>query len=212
MHTQDTILFPLKRLWLAHIFFMVLSNYAVQLPVTLFGITTTWGTFTYPFIFLLTDLTVRIFSTHKARRIVFFAMLPALVLSYVVGCLFQQGAYAGLLTLGEMNVFVFRIALASFVAYAVGQLLDIWVFDWLRQAWRWWLAPAASSVLGNLLDTFLFYGVAFYQTTDAFMAAHWVQLAWVDYAVKISASLLIFVPMYGLVLNFLLRRVQRHAR
>jgi uncharacterized integral membrane protein (TIGR00697 family) len=86
-------LFPLKKLWLAHIFFIVLSNYAVQLPITVLGIETTWGTFTYPFLFLLTDLTVRLFSDRSARRIVFFAMWPGLLLSYLIGTIFQQGAY-----------------------------------------------------------------------------------------------------------------------
>ncbi|MBO7173416.1 MAG: 7-cyano-7-deazaguanine/7-aminomethyl-7-deazaguanine transporter [Burkholderiaceae bacterium] len=198
-------LFPLKKLWLAHIFFIVLSNYAVQLPITVLGIETTWGTFTYPFLFLLTDLTVRLFGDRSARRIVFFAMWPSLLLSYLIGTLFQQGAYQGLDYLSTFSVFVFRIALASFVAYAVGQLMDIHVFQRLREKSQWWLAPAAATTVGNLIDTLIFYSVAFYQTTDAYMAENWFSLACVDYAVKMLAGLLIFVPMYGAVLGLLLK-------
>ena len=202
--------FPLKRLWAAHIFFIVLSNYAVQLPVTVLGIETTWGTFTYPFLFLLTDLTVRLFGDRLARRIIFFAMMPALLLSYIFGAVFQQGDFQGLASLTTFSLFVFRIALASFVAYALGQLLDIFVFQRLRQLYQWWLAPAAASVFGNLLDTFIFYSVAFYQTTDAYMAENWVALAWVDYGVKILAGLVIFVPLYGIFLNYILNRLRNH--
>ena len=202
---------PVRRLWLAHIFFIVLSNYCVQLPVTLLGIETTWGTFTYPFLFLLTDLTVRLYDAKAARRLVFMAVMPALVLSYLVGALFEQGAYQGVLALTNFSLFIFRIALASFTAYALGQLLDITVFSRLRQKGPWWSAPTASSILGNLLDTFVFYAVAFYATSDAYLASHWVQLAWVDYAVKILAGLVIFVPAYGLVLKMIMRWLSRQA-
>lgn len=199
---------PLKRLWLAHVFFIVLSNYAVQIPVKLLEIETTWGTFTYPFLFLLTDLTVRLFGDRLARRIIFFAMIPSLGLSYLIGVLFQQGNYQGWQALFCFSVFVFRIALASFLAYTFGQLLDIFVFQKLRQKTKWWLAPTAASVVGNLLDTFIFYFVAFYQTTDSYMSENWSALAWVDYSVKILAGLLIFVPLYGIVLNMILRKLR----
>lgn len=198
-------LFPLKKLWLAHIFFIVLSNYAVQLPITVLGIETTWGTFTYPFLFLLTDLTVRLFGDRSARRIVFFAMWPGLLLSYLIGTIFQQGAYQGLASLSVLSLFVFRIALASFVAYAVGQLMDIFVFQRLREKSQWWLAPAASTTAGNFIDTFIFYSVAFYQTTDPYMAENWFSLGCVDFVVKMLAGLLIFVPMYGMFLSVLLK-------
>lgn len=199
--------FPLKRLWLAHTFFIVLSNYAVQLPVTVMGVETTWGTFTYPFLFLLTDLTVRLFGDRLARRIIFFAMMPALFLSYLVGALFQQGDYQGSEALLSFSLFVFRISLASFIAYSLGQLLDIFVFQKLRQQCHWWIAPAAASVLGNFLDTFIFYFVAFYQTNDIYLAQNWLALACVDYCVKIMAGLIIFVPLYGIVLNMILQRL-----
>ncbi|MCR5535903.1 MAG: 7-cyano-7-deazaguanine/7-aminomethyl-7-deazaguanine transporter [Succinivibrio sp.] len=197
--------FPLFKLWLAHVFIITLSNYAVQIPVSIGTIHSTLGTFTYPFIFLLTDLTVRIYGQQQARKTVFLAMLPALFLSYVVGTVFEHGTFCGLGSLSSFSIFVFRISLASFAAYILGQLADIFVFQRLRALRAWWPAPATSSVFGNLLDTYAFFFVAFYHTTDAFMAEHWFALATFDYAAKLTASLLLFVPIYGMVLKLVMR-------
>jgi len=204
---MNGISFPLKKLWFAHIFIIVLSNFAVQIPLQICGVDTTLGTFTYPFIFVATDLTVRIFGQARARKIVFLAMLPALVLSYLFGTVMAHGHYQGLAALGDFNLFVFRIALASFSAYALGQLADILVFQRLRRMRQWWPAPAASSVFGNLLDTYVFFAVAFMGCPDEFMAAHWLEIGTVDYIVKLSAGLAIFVPVYGAVLSCLSRFV-----
>ncbi len=198
---------PLKKLFCLHVFIIVLSNYAVQIPVTVAGIDTTWGTFTYPFIFLTTDLTVRLYGAHSARRVIFAAMIPALIISYIVGTIFAFGQYQGLSALSTFSIFVFRIAAASFSAYVVGQIADILVFQRLRRMRQWWPAPAASSIAGNALDTYVFYGIAFWQTTDAYMAANWIPLGIVDYCVKVIASLALFVPLYGIILNALARFV-----
>ncbi|HAR79504.1 MAG TPA: 7-cyano-7-deazaguanine/7-aminomethyl-7-deazaguanine transporter [Succinivibrionaceae bacterium] len=201
---MNELSFPLKKLWFAHVFIIVLSNYAVQIPILMFGcINSTLGTFTYPFIFLATDLTVRIYGQKKARIVIFSAMIPALIISYLVGTVFAHGSFQGIDNLSTFNSFVFRIALASFSAYVLGQLADIFVFQKLRQLKKWWPAPAASSVFGNMLDTYAFFAVAFYHTTDAFMAANWMEIATVDYAVKMAASLIIFVPVYGVFLSFI---------
>ena len=187
-----------------HIFIIIASNYLVQFPMQLFGWQTTWGAFSFPFIFLATDLTVRLLGKQPARRVIAYVMLPALLVSYIVSVLFQEGSFHGAAALLELNTFVLRISLASFAAYAVGQLADIQVFDRLRQLKQWWIAPTASTVLGNLLDTFVFFAVAFWYSSNAFMAEHWVEIAAVDYVVKILISLLLFIPLYGLLLNMLL--------
>lgn len=189
-----------------HIGIIAASNYLVQLPFTLFGFHTTWGAFSFPFIFLATDLTVRLFGKGPARTIILRVMFPALVVSYVVSVVFPRGGFAGVEALSEWNVFVARIALASFLAYVIGQLLDVQVFDRLRQ-WAWWVAPVCSTVLGNLADTFAFFSAAFYNSTDAFMAANWVEIAAVDYVIKLAISLLFFLPLYGLLLAWLTRRL-----
>lgn len=194
-----------------HILIIIASNYLVQLPITLFGWHTTWGAFSFPFIFLATDLTVRLLGKHSARRVIARVMLPALLASYVVSVLFHEARFGGLAALGEFNSFVFRIALASFVAYCFGQLLDIQVFDRLRNLRQWWIAPAASTVAGNALDTALFFSIAFWQSSDPFMAANWVEIAAVDYVTKLVVSLLLFVPLYGMLLSAIMRWLPRRA-
>ena len=191
-----------------HIAIVIASNYLVQLPITLLGFHSTWGAFSFPFIFLATDLTVRLIGKTAARRVITRAMLPALLASYVVGVLFHEGRFNGWGALAEFNTFVFRIAFASFAAYVLGQLLDIQVFDRMRQASRaWWLAPAAASVVGQALDTAAFFSIAFWRSSDAFMAANWPEIALVDYGVKIVVSALFFLPLYGVLLKYLVRRL-----
>ncbi|AOM01524.1 7-cyano-7-deazaguanine/7-aminomethyl-7-deazaguanine transporter [Cobetia marina] len=197
----------LVALSLFHILIITASNYLVQLPMTLFGFHTTWGAFSFPFIFLATDLTVRLFGKVHARRIIALVMLPALLVSYMISVIFHGGSLAGIEALGEFNLVVARIALASFIAYVIGQLLDIQVFDRLRRNAHWWVAPMASTLFGNLADTFAFFSVAFRNGPDVFMAAHWVEIAWVDYAIKLIISLLLFLPMYGLLLGWLTRQL-----
>ena len=188
-----------------HILIVIASNYLVQFPMQLFGWQTTWGAFSFPFIFLATDLTVRLLGKQPARRVIAYVMLPALLVSYVISVLFQEGSFRGAASLLVLNTFVLRISLASFAAYAVGQLADIQVFDRLRQLKQWWIAPTASTVLGNMLDTFVFFAVAFWYSSNSFMAEHWVEIAVVDYVVKILISLLLFIPLYGVLLSVLLR-------
>ncbi|MDV6579927.1 7-cyano-7-deazaguanine/7-aminomethyl-7-deazaguanine transporter [Pseudomonas aeruginosa] len=188
-----------------HIFIIIASNYLVQLPITLFGWHTTWGAFSFPFIFLATDLTVRLLGKGPARLVIARVMIPALIASYVVSVLFQEAAFRGFSALLEFNAFVARISLASFLAYVLGQILDIQVFDRLRRSRHWWTAPVASTILGNLLDTFTFFFVAFWRSDNPFMAQHWVEIATVDYGVKLSISLLLFVPLYGMLLNGILK-------
>ncbi|MEG3753640.1 7-cyano-7-deazaguanine/7-aminomethyl-7-deazaguanine transporter [Psychromonas arctica] len=190
-----------------HILIICASNYLVQLPFTLFGWHTTWGAFSFPFVYLATDLTVRIFGQESARRIIFKAMLPALVVSYVIGVLFHQGSLQGMGALAEYNSFVLRIALASFAAYLFGQLLDIKVFAKLRATKQWWVAPTASTLLGNLLDTLVFFSFAFYASTDTFMAENWFEIAMVDYGFKLLVSICLFLPAYGVLLKTLEKRI-----
>ncbi|ELN9410602.1 TPA: 7-cyano-7-deazaguanine/7-aminomethyl-7-deazaguanine transporter [Klebsiella pneumoniae] len=195
--------------WLSlfHLLVITSSNYLVQLPISIFGFHTTWGAFSFPFIFLATDLTVRIFGAPLARRIIFAVMVPALAISYGISALFYMGEWQGFAALGTFNLFVARIAVASFMAYALGQILDVHVFNRLRQSRRWWLAPTASTLFGNISDTVAFFFIAFWRSTDPFMAAHWGEIALVDYSFKVLISIIFFLPMYGVLLNMLLKRL-----
>lgn len=200
--------------WLVlfHILVIASSNYLVQFPFSFtlpsgFEVHSTWGALSFPFIFLATDLTVRIFGKPLARRIIFWVMLPALILSYGLSVLFHDGQWAGWSGLATFNLFVFRIALASFAAYLFGQIMDIFVFNKLRGLKSWWIAPTASTFVGNAIDTVIFFSVAFYASSDAFMAANWPHIALVDYLFKLTICTVLFVPAYGVLLNVLLRKL-----
>ncbi|CAH4956776.1 7-cyano-7-deazaguanine/7-aminomethyl-7-deazaguanine transporter [Klebsiella oxytoca] len=196
-------------IWLSlfHLLVITSSNYLVQLPISIFGLHTTWGAFSFPFIFLATDLTVRIFGAPLARRIILAVMIPALLISYGVSALFYMGEWQGFAALTSFNLFVARIAAASFMAYALGQILDVHVFNRLRQSRRWWLAPTASTLFGNISDTLAFFFIAFWRSPDPFMAAHWGEIAIVDYCFKVLISIVFFLPMYGMLLNMLLKKL-----
>jgi len=137
----------------------------------------------------------------------FTSMLPSLVVSYLLSVVFYEGQFQGFAPLSELNMFVARIAIASFMAYLLGQIMDVSVFNRLRQMKQWWVAPTASTLFGNALDTIAFFGIAFYQSPDPFMAEHWTEIALVDYGFKLVISLGLFVPMYGVLLNYLIGKL-----
>ena len=146
---------------------------------------------------------MRIFGAPLARRIIFAVMIPALLISYVISSLFYMGSWQGFGALAHFNLFVALIATASFMAYALGQILDVHVFNRLRQSRHWWLAPTASTLFGNVSDTLAFFFIAFWRSPDAFMAEHWMEIALVDYCFKVLISIVFFLPMYGVLLNML---------
>lgn len=191
-----------------HIVIIASSNYLVQFPLSIFGFNATWGAFTFPLIFLATDLTVRLLGAKLGRRIIFFTMFPALVVSYIITVCFQDGSWLGINSLFSFNLFVARIALASFAAYVLGQILDIYVFNTLRQHKQWWRAPFASAIFGNLLDTFTFFSIAFYKTSDVYLSENLVEIATVDYIFKMIINALFFLPLYKVILNQILKRIQ----
>ena len=206
--SSSIILIPLV---LFHLVVIAASNYLVQIPVTLFDFHTTWGAFTFPLIFLATDLTVRIYGAQQARCIIITTMLPALIISYILSVLFYEGQFQGFDKLANINIFVARIAVASLIAYTVGQLLDVAVFNKLREKKSWWIAPASSTIIGGLIDTILFFSIAFFHSTDEFMSANWPEIAAVDYLFKLIISIALFVPAYGLFMNRFTARITKNS-
>ena len=190
-----------------HILIITSSNYLVQIPFEFAELTLTWGTFTFPLVYLATDITVRVYGAPLARKIVLWVMIPALLLSYGVSVLFRDGVFAGWQALAHLNLFVARIALASFSAYLVGQLSDVVVFNRLRRSKLWWLAPGASSIFGNLIDSMTFFSVAFYRSTNTFMAEHWWSIGLADYAYKVLVCVVLVLPAYGVLLNVMMRQL-----
>ena len=188
-----------KRLVALHIVIIAISNYLVTIPVTLFGIELTWAAFTFPLIVVATDLTVRLSDKYKARKIVALAYVPAIIASIlVVG---YTGAPWSLAA---------RIGLASGTAYLLSNLLDVFVFQKVRERFnQWWAAPAGSSIVANIIDTFVFFAVAFYASADAFMAENWVTIASGQTVTKIIVSAIVILPIYGVLLTYLSNKLGR---
>ena len=175
---------------LGHCLIIALSNYLVQFPINIFGLDYTIGTFTFPIIVLATDLTVRLSNATNARKVIGYAFIPAFIISYIFAD--------------------FRIAIASVLAYSIGQLLDVFVFSKVRDrvgddgfnlSSYWFLAPAISTFFAQLIDTYLFYGVAFYNSADDFMRENWDLIAFNDFILKLIVCYLAFLPIYVLILN-----------
>ena len=175
---------------LGHCFIIAISNYLVQFPINIFGLDYTIGTFTFPIIVLATDLTVRLSNATNARKVIGYAFIPAFIISYIFAD--------------------FRIAIASVLAYSVGQLLDVFVFSKVRDrvgddgfnvSSYWYFAPVVSTFFAQLVDTYLFYGVAFYNSADDFMRENWDLIAFNDFILKLVVCYLAFLPIYVLILN-----------
>lgn len=191
-----------------HILIIASSNYLVQFPITVFGFKATWGAFTFPFIFLATDLTVRLFGAGLSRKIILYALFPALLVSYAVSVGFKDGSWLGFDAFLSFDLFVARIAIASFCAYVIGQILDIFVFNQLRRHKQWWHAPLASAIFGNLVDTISFFTIAFYKTSDVYLAENLVEIATVDYFFKMIINALFFLPLYKIILDQIMKRIK----
>ena len=176
------------RLAALHIGIIALANYTVQFTATVFGQPFTWAMFIFPLAILATDLTVRLSGQHTARTIIGLAYLPAIAISAWLAD--------------------WRIGLASGTAYLLGQLLDISVFQALRErSRRWWVAPGVSTFCSNITDTGIFYTAAFYRSGDPYMAANWPAIAGFDMLFKIIISTAFFLPAYGLLLGYLQQRL-----
>ncbi len=187
---------------MCHIFLITISNILVQYPFEFLGYHTTWGAFTYPFIFILSDLTTRLSNAKTSRNIIFLSMFPGLLISYFIASSLEIMGTLSWENLFTLHYMPMRISLACFVAYTIGQLMDVFIFQRLRNSSSWWVAPTISTTIGNIIDTLLFFTIAFYHSSNPFLNQHWPEIAVVDAGFKITISLLAFVPVYGFVLHF----------
>ena len=171
----------MKRLFMLLSFFMgvivLASNYLVQFPIKYYGLEKilTYGAFSYPVAFLITDLANRSYGKMIARKIVYIGF--AIGISFTL--LFSTN-FADLISV--------RIAIGSGAAFLVAQLLDVQIFDQLRKK-KWFVAPLTSSFIGSTVDTFLFFSISFYAT-----GIPWVTLSLGDLAVKIFVALVMLIP------------------
>ena len=165
---------------------VALSNYLVQFPVNYIGLQDvfTYGAFSYPVAFLITDLANRKYGKAVAKRIVYIGFVLGVALTLYFSTDFT-------------NLISKRIAIGSGSAFLIAQLLDVQVFDSLRKK-VWFVAPLISSLIGSSIDTFLFFSIAFYGT-----GVNWVTLSLGDLFVKIFVALLMLIPF-----RILLSRIQ----
>ena len=158
-------------------FVVLISNFLVQFPVKHYGMENilTYGAFSYPIAFLITDLANRSFGKTVARKIVYFG--------FTIGVLFTL-----IFSTNFSDLISVRIAIGSGTAFIVAQLLDVQVFDKLRRK-TWFVAPLFSSLIGSIVDTFLFFSISFYGT-----GVPWVTLSIGDLGVKIFIALIMLIP------------------
>ena len=156
---------------------VLISNFLVQFPVKYYGLENilTYGAFSYPIAFLITDLANRSFGKTIARKIVYFG--------FTIGILFTL-----IFSTNFSDLISIRIAIGSGTAFIVAQLLDVQVFDRLRRK-TWFVAPLFSSLIGSTVDTFLFFSISFYGT-----GVPWITLSLGDLGVKIFIALIMLIP------------------
>ena len=164
---------------------ILISNYLVQFPVNYYGLEKilTYGAFSYPVIFLITDLANRTFGKYYARKIVY--------IGFVVGVsftIFFSTNFSDLISI--------RIAIGSGTAFIIAQLVDVQIFDQLRRK-QWFVAPLTSSFIGSFIDTFLFFSISFYGT-----GVPWFTLSIGDLIVKILVALIMLIPFRLLLSTF----------
>jgi len=193
-----------RNLVILHTAVIALSNYLVTIRFDLFpgadlplfgSFPLAAAAFTFPIVVVATDLTVRLVGKQAGRAVVAMAIIPAIVASVLV-----------LLALGDPHAY--RVGFASGTAYAIGTMLDVYVFQYIREKYTeaWWAAPAFSTIAANIIDTYSFFFVAFAGSLDAegnlsWIGANWHVVAQNNTLTKIVVGLIVFLPAYGILLN-----------
>jgi len=164
---------------------VLLSNYLVQFPIKYYNLeeVLTYGAFSYPIAFLITDLANRSYGKLIARNIVY--------IGFIIGISFTL-----LFSTNFADLISVRIAIGSGTAFLCAQLLDVQIFDNLRKN-KWYIAPLTSSIIGSIVDTFLFFSISFYAS-----GVPWITLSFGDLAVKILVALIMLIPFRLLLKTF----------
>ena len=183
MHKIKNKLFFILALLIALV--VTLSNYLVQFPVRYFNLENllTYGAFTYPVSFLITDLSNRKYGKKTAQKVVYFGFLCGVFATFYF-------------SITDLDLISARIAVGSGIAFLVAQLIDINIFDKLRRK-KWFIAPLTSSLIGSSIDTLLFFSIAFYGT-----GINWLTLSLGDLSVKVLVSLIMLIP-FRILLSYI---------
>ncbi len=178
---------------------ITISNFLVSIPIEFYSLKLTWSAFSFPLVVLAIDLTIRILGKSIARATITLSYPFAIISS--IGVLLIEGS-----SLNE----ALRIGFASASAYGVSTLLDVYIFQMIREKYKyWWLAPSVSTIFANIIDTFVFFYAAFYNSTDKYMSENWIEIATNQSFIKIVIGLLFFLPFYGILLNYLMKNIQK---
>ena len=184
---------------LIHIFITTLSNALVSIPIEIYEFKITWAAFSFPLVVVATDLTVRLLGKSIAQKTIAFSY-PISIISSIMIIYFE----------GNFMSVAFRIGIASATAYALGILIDINVFQYIRERYSaWWLAPALSTVISNVIDSYTFFSTAFFGSEDIYMSTNWIEIAGNQTALKIIIGLVFFLPIYGILLNFISKKISQ---
>ena len=183
---------------IVHICIIVVSNILVSIPVNFYGFKITWAAFCFPLVIVTTDLTTRLIGKSFAQNIIGYSF-PFAILSSVILIYLNDNPFSVAL----------RIGIASGIAYAIGVLIDINAFQFIREKFSsWWIAPALSTIVSNIIDSYSFFFTAFYNSEDAYMAENWFEICGTQTVIKILIGFVFFLPIYGILLNFFLVKIK----
>ena len=187
----------LKFLIVLHIVIITLSNFLVSIPVEILGVKLTWAAFSFPLIVVATDLTVRLVGKSIARKTISFAFPFAIISSFLI-IYYEQ----------DIISIAIRISFASSIAYVLSILIDINAFQYFREKYSyWWVAPLLSTIVSNIIDTYSFFFSAFYKSDNVYMSENWLEIATNQLLIKVIIGLIFFLPLYGLMLNYLKKKI-----
>lgn len=178
-----------------HVFITTLSNALVAIPLNIYDFKITWGAMIFPLVIVATDLTIRLVGKRIAQKTITLSYPLAIISSVLV--VFLEG--------NIMSV-ALRIGVASATAYALGMTIDVYAFQVIREKYKsWWIAPSLSTVISNVIDSYIFFFAAFYSSENIYMSENWAEIASTQTIIKIIIGLIFFLPAYGILLNFLLK-------
>ena len=196
MSKQKINLLPL--LVILHISIITISNVLVSIPIEVYGFKITCAAFSFPLVVVATDLTIRLIGKVMAQKTITFSFPFAIISSVLILYLESNPVSVAL-----------RIGVASGLAYAIGVLIDIHAFQFIRQKYSsWWIAPSLSTIVSNVIDSYTFFFTAFYNSDDSYMAQNWLEIAGTQTVLKILIGLIFFLPTYGILLNYFSKRIK----
>ena len=188
----------LALLVILHISIITISNVLVSIPIEVYGFKITWAAFSFPLVVVATDLTIRLIGKEMAQKTITFSFPFAIISSVLILYLENNPVSVSL-----------RIGVASGLAYAIGVLIDIHAFQFIRKKYSsWWIAPSLSTIVSNVIDSYTFFFTAFYNSDDFYMSQNWLEIAGTQTVLKILIGLIFFLPTYGILLSYFSKKIK----